>query len=295
MQEFDFKGQVRRTYFANEIEPQACVRLNDQGWIVADTFHKRVAFFNEKGGREIDLPIPPGVELHPLGLALASDGLLAVSNYSTAEIYLFRRLDSNTDLNSEVHSALSLGRLHWDRKQWHEAEAAFTEAIRFDPNNAEAYHRRAGCRVNTKRVADSLPDFDAAVRLDPKNPEVVKNRGIALLNMLRFDDAVRDLKSAIDLGPTDPQPYRKVLGQVYAQRAVETGKGKKWPEAITDMDEAIKLDPTNADYFDKRGSLRFNLRHFKEAAADFTEAVRLAPTTPDYHLHLEWANARKPK
>ncbi len=74
-------------------------------------------------------------------------------------------------------AALSLGRLHWDRKQWHEAEAAFSEAIRFDPKNAEAYHRRAGCRVNTKRVADSLPDFDAAVRLDPKNPEVVKNRG----------------------------------------------------------------------------------------------------------------------
>ena len=162
--------------------------------------------------------------------------------------------------------------------------------IRLDPNNAEAYHRRAGCRVNTKRVADSLPDFDAAVRLDPKNPEAVKNRGIASLNLLRFDDAVRDLKTAIGLGPPDPQPYRRVLGQVYAQRAVETGKGKKWGEAITHMDEAIRLDPTNADYFDKRGSLRFNLRHFDKAVADFTEAIRLDPTQPTYFLHRGYAH-----
>ena len=61
------------------------------------------------------------------------------------------------------------------------------------------------------------------------------------------------------------------------------------------MDEAIKLDPTNAGYFDRRGSMRFNLKHVKEAAADFTEAVRLDPTTPDYRLHLEWANTRKTK
>ena len=187
-------------------------------------------------------------------------------------------------------TALSLGRLHWHRKQWHEAEAAFSEAIRLDPANAEAYHRRAGCRVNTKRVADSLPDFDAAVRLDPKNPEVVKNRGIAHLNLLRFDDAIADLKHALDLGPSDPQPYRKVLGQACAQRAVESGEEKKWSEAVADMDEAIQFDPSNAGYFDRRGSLKFNQRQFAGAAADFTEAILLEPAQPAYYLHRGYAH-----
>ena len=187
-------------------------------------------------------------------------------------------------------AALALGKLHWDKKLWHEAEAAFSEAIRLDPNNAEAYHRRAGCRVNTKRVADSLPDFDAAVGLDAKNPEVVKNRGIAHLNLLRFDDAVRDLKHALDLGPPDPQPYRKVLSQVYARRAFERDREKKWPEAIADMDEAIGLDATNADYFHKRGGLRYNLRQYDRAVADFTEAIRLDPTQSGYFLHRGYAH-----
>ena len=187
-------------------------------------------------------------------------------------------------------AALSLGRLHWDKKQWHEAAAAFSEAIRLDPANAEAYHRRAGCWVNTKRVVDSLPDFDAAVRLDPKNPEVVKNRGIARLNLLRFDDAIADLKHALDLGPSDPQPYRAVLCQVYAQRAVQAGEGKKWVEAVADLDEAIKLEPANAGYFDRRGSLKFNQRQFAGAVADFTEAIRLDPTQPAHYLHRGYAH-----
>ena len=193
---------------------------------------------------------------------------------------------------ASLPAALSLGRLHWDKKQWHEAEAAFSEAIRLDPNNAETYHRRAGCRVNTKRVEDSLPDFDAAVRLDPKNPEMVKNRGIAHLNLLRFDAAIADLKHALDLGPPDPQPYRAVLGQAFAQRAVEAGKEKKWTEAVADLDEAIKLDPANAGYFDWRGGCYFNLGQIEEARKDFTEAVRLDPTPPAYRLHLEMTKGK---
>jgi tetratricopeptide (TPR) repeat protein len=56
------------------------------------------------------------------------------------------------------------------------------------------------------------------------------------------------------------------------------------------MDEALRLDPTNAEVFDKRGSLHFNLKHFKEAVADFTEAIRLDPNQPVYYLHRGFAH-----
>ena len=79
-------------------------------------------------------------------------------------------------------------------------------------------------------------------------------------------------------------------GQVYAQRAVETGKEKKWGGAITDMDEAIRLDPTNAGYFDRRGSLKFNQRQFAGAVADFTNAIRLDPSQSGYFLHRGYAH-----
>ena len=81
-----------------------------------------------------------------------------------------------------------------------------------------------------------------------------------------------------------------MLGQVYAQRAVETGKEKQWGGAITDMGEAIRLDPTNAGYFDRRGSLKFNQRQFAGAVADFTNAIRLDPSQSGYFLHRGYAH-----
>jgi tetratricopeptide (TPR) repeat protein/tRNA A-37 threonylcarbamoyl transferase component Bud32 len=184
-----------------------------------------------------------------------------------------------------LESALALGKLHANKKEWGKAEAAFTEAITLNPECAEAYHRRAGCLFNAGKVKDSLPDFDVAARLDPKNADVFKNRGIAYLNLLRFDEALADLKHALELDPEHPEPFKKVLGETYARRAYEQAQAKKWKEAIADFDQAIQSDPANAGYFDKRGSMHFNLSEFEEARKDFTEAIRLDPNQPAYFLH----------
>ena len=77
---------------------------------------------------------------------------------------------------------------------------------------------------------------------------------------------------------------------MHARRAFERDREKKWPEGIADMDEAIRLDATNADYFHKRGGLRYNLRLYDWAAADFTEAIRLGPTQSGYFLHRGYAH-----
>jgi tetratricopeptide (TPR) repeat protein len=91
-----------------------------------------------------------------------------------------------------LEAALALGKLHFNKKEWDKAEAAFTEAIKLDPECAEAYHRRAGSRFNAGKAKESLPDFDVAARLDPKNAEVFKNRGLAYLTLLRISVTPRN-------------------------------------------------------------------------------------------------------
>jgi eukaryotic-like serine/threonine-protein kinase len=184
-----------------------------------------------------------------------------------------------------LEATLALAKLHFTKKEWHKAEVASTEAIKLSPACAEAYHRRAGSRFNGGKVKESLPDFDVAARLDPKNADVFKNRGIAYLNLLRFEEALADLKHALELDPEHPEPYRKVLGETRARRAYEEAQAKKWKEAIADVDEAIRFDPTNAGYFDRRGSCYYNLGQFEEARKDFTEAIRLDASQPEYSLH----------
>jgi tetratricopeptide (TPR) repeat protein/tRNA A-37 threonylcarbamoyl transferase component Bud32 len=189
-----------------------------------------------------------------------------------------------------LEAALALGKLHANKKEWDKAEAAFTEAVRLNPECAEAYHRRAGCIYNAGKVKESLPDFDMAARLDPKNAETFKNRGLAYLRLLRIDEAMADLRHAQELDPDHPELYRKAMSLAFAQRGYVKAQAKQTEEAIADMDEALRLDPTNAEVFDKRGSLHFNLKDFKEAVADFTEAIRLDPNQPAYFLHRGYAH-----
>lgn len=188
-----------------------------------------------------------------------------------------------------LEAALALGKLHSNKKEWDKAEAAFTEAIKLDPECAEAYHRRAGSIYNAGKLKESLSDFDTAARLDPKNAEIFKNRSFVYLRLLRVDEALADLRHAQELDPDHPDQYRKPLSLALAQRGYVKAQANQNEEAIADMDEALRLDPTNAEIFDKRGSLHFNLKHFKEAVADFAEAIRLDPQ-PAYFLHRGFAH-----
>jgi tetratricopeptide (TPR) repeat protein len=189
-----------------------------------------------------------------------------------------------------LEAALALGKLHANKKEWDKAEATFTEAIRLNPECAEAYHRRAGCIYNAGKVEESLPDFDMAARLDPTNAETFKNRGLAYLRLLRVDEALADLRHAQELDPDHPGLYRKAMSLAFAQRGYVKAQAKQTEEAIADMSEALRLDPMNGEVFDKRGSLHFNLKHFKEAVADFTEAIRLDPNEPAFYLHRGYAH-----
>src|SRR5690606_16707186 len=47
-----------------------------------------------------------------------------------------------------AEAAMALGKLHFDKKDYQAAAEAFSEAVRLDPNSAEAIHRVAGSRFN---------------------------------------------------------------------------------------------------------------------------------------------------
>lgn len=189
-----------------------------------------------------------------------------------------------------LEAVLALGKLYFNKKEWDRAETAFSEAIRLDPECAEAFHRRAGSVFNAGRAKASLTDFDSAARLDAKNPEIYKNRGIAYLNLARFEEALADMRQARELDPDHSERYDKSLALIYAQRGVANVQAQKWAEALADLDDAIRFDAGNAEIYDKRGSLHFNERRFDAARKDFSSAIDMNLRQPAYHLHRGYAN-----
>jgi len=84
------------------------------------------------------------------------------------------------------------------------------------------------------------------------------------------DPEIRILDEAVRRNPNS--------AEVYWNRASEWFNRGRFDRASRDLDEAIRLDPTNSAYFDARGfAYHMDNRQEKKALADYSEALSLDP------------------
>jgi serine/threonine-protein kinase len=64
--------------------------------------------------------------------------------------------------------------------------------------------------------------------------------------------------------------------------------------AVADLNEAIRLDPTNAPAYSSRATIHHAVHEIDDAIADFNEAVRFAATDAFSRNSLAWLFATSP-
>jgi serine/threonine protein kinase len=177
----------------------------------------------------------------------------------------------------KAEEALARGQRLFDEKQYDAAIIEFNLAVDGDGGKAEAYYRRALCRVNLKRYEDSLPDFVKATELDPNAPVIRKHHTLALSNLGRWDDAIAAIEAALKLTPADSAEFHDLAARYYSNRAKERAEAGRWDRALPDLTAAIGHDPKPAIYYRQRGAAYFNLKNFESALGDFAAAIEREP------------------
>ena len=84
-----------------------------------------------------------------------------------------------------------------------EAIKDYDEAIRLNPQSAEAYYKRGFFYQSQDFVERAIEDFDKAIRIDPQFTKAYGNRAYAYLNKKQYDLAIADCTKAINLDPND--------------------------------------------------------------------------------------------
>src|SRR5215469_10046479 len=84
------------------------------------------------------------------------------------------------------------------------AIADYNEAIRINPDDADAFYRRGNAWREMGDNARAIADYDEAIRLDPNHASALNNRGAAWLEKGQNDRAVADFSAAIRIDPRDP-------------------------------------------------------------------------------------------
>ena len=144
--------------------------------------------------------------------------------------------------------------------------AAYDEALRLNPDMAEAYNNRGVAYFVANQHDRGFADLDTAISLQSDFVEAYFNRGAANVSLEQYASAESDLDQAIRLRPTYADAH-------YARGLVEA-RLERYASGIERFNEAIRLRPRFAEAYFERGEAKSHLGRYVSAVVDYTEAIR---------------------
>jgi tetratricopeptide (TPR) repeat protein len=132
----------------------------------------------------------------------------------------------------------------YNKKDYKKAIADFTEAIRLNPNSAEAYQMRGQATAHENNF---YPDKATIERI------------------------IADFTEVIRLNPNSTAGYFS-RAQIYEWEAM-----KDTDKAIADYTQCIRLDPNYIDAYRRRAGTYFGKGDYKQAREDVNKVLQISP------------------
>ncbi|MFN6157639.1 MAG: tetratricopeptide repeat protein [Dolichospermum sp.] len=145
----------------------------------------------------------------------------------------------------------------------------YNQAIKINPNDADAYYNRGNARKELGDKPGAIDDFNLAIKINPNLAQAYYNRGNARKELGDKPGAIDDYNLAIKINPNLAQAY---YNRGNARRELGDKQG-----AIDDYNQAIKINPNNADAYNNRGIVRYELGDKQGAIDDYNLAIKINP------------------
>ena len=191
------------------------------------------------------------------------------------------------------------------------AVEAFSQSLKFNPNNPETLYRRANANYDLKKYQESIADYSQAIALDPNYFQAYFNRGLARYDFNDKRGALEDYTKVLSLKPNDVDAYyergvvyldlqdyktaiqdfgevirlQPQLAKGYHSRGLARAAGGDLQGAIGDYTEALKLDAQDTKALYSRGRARFHLGDYKGAFADYSQVIAIDPKNADAYAN----------
>lgn len=146
------------------------------------------------------------------------------------------------------------------------------QAIRCDPDFAQAYFVRGLARISKGETKEAIEDFGQAIRLAPNDARVYDQRGVVYWQLGKYELAITDLDEGVRLDPNNAVMYQN-------RGTIWLGKGDD-DRAIADAGEAIRLKPHYGSAFGVRAVAWYAKGEYEKAIQDFNETIRLGNADP---------------
>ncbi|MEN9417844.1 MAG: hypothetical protein RI988_1464 [Pseudomonadota bacterium] len=170
-------------------------------------------------------------------------------------------------MKAESQRAIALAAARSGR--FHEAAAAFEEALAIEPNHVAALINLGAVYQALRRLEPALERYGQALKLHPGSPEAWNNRGLILVELGRFEEALESCDLATSLRPA--------YAEAHNNRGAALQGLKRWEEALASHDEAIRLRPDYGKAHFNRGLALLELGRLSEAGSSLERAWQFNP------------------
>jgi tetratricopeptide (TPR) repeat protein len=178
----------------------------------------------------------------------------------------------------------------WRACDYDQAISVATEAINSDRGMAEGYLNRGAAYLFKLELEPAVADLNEAIRLQPNNALAYRWRAMAYWG-LRLQNI--DTKAFEALGNKDGDAVLRLIvnpreAWEYEARGYANYLAEKYDLAISDLDQAIRLDPQYFPAYTIRGAARnFKSHNWSNDAGikDMSEAIRLNPKFMGSYLY----------
>ncbi|ALB41433.1 MULTISPECIES: tetratricopeptide repeat protein [unclassified Anabaena] len=143
----------------------------------------------------------------------------------------------------------------------------YTQAIKINPNLALAYYNRGIVRYELGDKPGAIADFNLAIKINPNYALAYNNRGVVRNDLGDKPGAIDDYNQAIKINPN--------LAQAYYNRGIVRDELGDKPGAIDDYNQAIKINPNYANAYTNRGVVYYELGDKQKAREDLQRAAQL--------------------
>lgn len=180
------------------------------------------------------------------------------------------------------------GNRFFEQQKYAEAIVEFRNAVRADQRFGEARLKLAEAYAATNRVREALGEYVRAADLLPNSAEAQLKAGALLLLAGEFEEAKSRADKVLQFEP------QSIGAQIL--RANALAGLKDLDGAIRDIQEAIRLDPSQSGTYANLGAFQFARGQGVEAEQAFKQAVEADPKSAEARLALGnfyWQSGRQ--
>jgi len=177
-----------------------------------------------------------------------------------------------------LDNLLILSAIHFQLRNFSEAIFYSQQALRVDPEFAEAFSNLGNALKELGDLEGSIQAYQRAIKLKPRFSDPYNNLATTYAQQGRIDDAIETYKMALLLNPLLVDAHSN-LGNLYKAQG-------RFEDAKKCYLEAVRISPQFAIAWSNLGGIFKEEQNFKSAVAYYEEAIRIDPAFADAYSNL---------